>query len=219
MYGLINKALREMICQRFGEDKWQSVFAVSGVPEDSFLTMRSYDDDVTYRLVGAASEVLGAPAEDCLEMFGEWWVLETAAKSYGPLMDAAGNDLVEFLRNMNGLHDRITGTFINYVPPEFRVESMNDGRHRIHYISKREGLTPFVVGLLNGLATRFDSGDDHETRMGMGTPHYMAPEQILGNAVDRRSDIFAAGAVLWEAIVGRRLFQADNDVAMYRTAK
>ena len=51
----------------------------------------------------------------------------------------------------------ITGTFINYVPPEFRVESMNDGRHRIHYISKREGLTPFVVGLLNGLATRFDS--------------------------------------------------------------
>jgi guanylate cyclase soluble subunit beta len=157
MYGLINSSLQSMIREKFGEEQWNNVLKASGVPEDSFLSMRSYDDAITYDLVGAASEVLGAPAEACLEMFGEWWVLETAAKSYGPLMDAAGNDLVEFLRNMNGLHDRITGTFINYVPPEFRVESLEGGRHRIHYISKRQGLTPFVVGLLKGLAKRFDS--------------------------------------------------------------
>jgi guanylate cyclase soluble subunit beta len=157
MYGLINSSLQSMIREKFGEEQWNRVLVASGVPEDSFLSMRSYDDAVTYDLVAAASAVLGESAEACMEMFGEWWVLETAAKSYGPLMEASGRDLVQFLRNMNALHDRITGTFINYVPPEFRVESMNDGRHRIHYISKREGLTPFVVGLLHGLATRFDS--------------------------------------------------------------
>ena len=157
MYGLINSSLQSMIREKFGEEQWISVLSASGVPEDSFLSMRSYDDAVTYDLVGAASAVLGAPAESCLEMFGEWWVLETAARSYGPLMDAAGKDLVEFLGNMNSLHDRITGTFINYVPPEFRVESLDGDRHRVHYISKRQGLTPFVVGLLKGLARRFDS--------------------------------------------------------------
>ena len=157
MYGLINSSLQSMIREKFGEEQWISVLSASGVPEDSFLSMRSYDDAITYDLVGAASAVLGASAEACLEMFGEWWVLETAARSYGPLMDAAGKDLVEFLGNMNSLHDRITGTFINYVPPEFRVESLEGGRHRIHYISKRQGLTPFVVGLLKGLARRFDS--------------------------------------------------------------
>jgi len=157
VYGLINSSLQSMIREKFGEEQWNSILSASGVPEDSFLSMRSYDDAITYDLVGAASAVLGAPAEACLEMFGEWWVLETAAKSYGPLMDAAGHDLVEFLSNMNALHDRITGTFTNYVPPEFRVESLEGGRHRIHYISKRQGLTPFVVGLLKGLATRFDS--------------------------------------------------------------
>lgn len=155
MYGLINKALRDMICEQFGEARWQSVFEASGVPEDSFLTMRSYDDDVTYRLVGAASEVLEAPAEACLEMFGEYWVLETAAKSYASLMDASGSSLVEFLTNLNALHDRITGTFLNYVPPEFRVESAGGNEHRIHYISQRQGLTPFVVGLLSGLSQHF----------------------------------------------------------------
>ena len=157
MYGLINSALQGMIREKFGDDQWGKVLAASGVPEDSFLTMRSYDDAITYDLAGAASKVLGAPVAACLEMFGEYWVLETASKSYGALMDAAGGDLVEFLNNMNALHDRITGTFLDYVPPEFQVENLANGRHRIHYISKRQGLTPFVIGLLKGLAMRFES--------------------------------------------------------------
>jgi guanylate cyclase soluble subunit beta len=160
MYGLINSSLQSMIRDKFGDDQWQAVLKESGVPKDSFLTMRSYDDSITYDLAGAASTVLGAPVETCLEMFGEYWVLETATKAYGPLMDATGTDLVGFLENLNALHDRITGTFLNYVPPEFRVESLEDGRHRIHYISQREGLTPFVVGLLKGLATHFDEAID-----------------------------------------------------------
>lgn len=155
MYGLINNSLKSMIIEQFGEEQWQQVLSSSGVPEDSFLTMRSYDDQLTYALAGAASKVLGAPVDACLEMFGEYWVLETASKSYGMLLDAAGQDMLEFLGNMNALHDRITSTFLNYVPPEFFVEPKGD-HTLIHYVSKREGLTPFVVGLLKGLAKRFD---------------------------------------------------------------
>lgn len=156
MYGLINNSLKNMILDQFGKDQWQKVLTTSGVSEDSFLTMRSYDDSITYSLAGAASEVLGAPVETCLEMFGEYWVRETATKSYGMLMNAAGQDMIEFLGNMNALHDRITSTFLNYVPPEFFVETKAN-YHLIHYVSQREGLTPFVVGLLKGLAIRFNS--------------------------------------------------------------
>jgi eukaryotic-like serine/threonine-protein kinase len=39
-----------------------------------------------------------------------------------------------------------------------------------------------------------------------GKLSYMSPEQLNGLEVDRRSDIFAAGIVLWEALAGRRLF-------------
>ena len=43
---------------------------------------------------------------------------------------------------------------------------------------------------------------------------YMAPEQILSEPVDRRSDLYAAGVVLWEMLTGQRLFRGDNDGAL-----
>ena len=44
----------------------------------------------------------------------------------------------------------------------------------------------------------------------MGTPGYMAPEQVRGSAVDSRTDIFAFGAVLYEMISGQRAFRRDT---------
>jgi serine/threonine-protein kinase len=46
-----------------------------------------------------------------------------------------------------------------------------------------------------------------------GKAAYMAPEQVRGETVDRRADIFAAGIVVWELLTGRRLFEADSGAA------
>ncbi|HEX4456151.1 MAG TPA: serine/threonine-protein kinase [Kofleriaceae bacterium] len=43
-----------------------------------------------------------------------------------------------------------------------------------------------------------------------GKPAYMSPEQANGEALDGRSDLFAVGIMMWEMLVGRRLFTGDD---------
>ncbi|HXN32425.1 MAG TPA: serine/threonine-protein kinase, partial [Polyangiaceae bacterium] len=63
------------------------------------------------------------------------------------------------------------------------------------------------------------AGAVHETRAGViqGKMRYMAPEQAAGRSVDCRADLFAAGAMLWEAIVGRRPWEGQSDDAILQS--
>lgn len=45
---------------------------------------------------------------------------------------------------------------------------------------------------------------------------YMSPEQTSGEALDRRSDVFAVGIVMWELLTMRRLFRGDSELAILR---
>jgi eukaryotic-like serine/threonine-protein kinase len=47
-----------------------------------------------------------------------------------------------------------------------------------------------------------------------GKPSYLAPEQVMGEGLDRRTDVYASSVVLWQALTGRKLIDADNMAAM-----
>lgn len=155
MYGLVNKALEEMLVSERGEDAWERIKAEAGVDVEMFLTNEAYPDEVTYSLAGAASKVLGVGVPELLERFGMHWVLKTAPGGYGQLMDSGGKTLAEFLKNLPGFHTRVGLIFPHLAPPVFACSDVGPHGLRLHYRSHRAGLTPFVTGLLKGLGQRF----------------------------------------------------------------
>ncbi len=67
----------------------------------------------------------------------------------------------------------------------------------------RVKLTDFGIARLN------TSNLTHEGQL-LGTPNYMAPEQILGKELDHRADVFSLGVVFYEMLTRRKPFQGEN---------
>ncbi len=120
------------------------------------------------------------------------------------------------------------------LPPRVVIRVVLDalaGLHAAHELRGDDGqlldlvhrdLSPhnLMVGL-DGCTRVVDFGLAHAasrlTKTAVGTLKgklaYMAPEQLHQRPLDRRADLFALGAVLWEGLRGQRLFRAESDVA------
>lgn len=157
MYGIVNKAIEDLVKVNFGEEKWDAVKKRSGVQVDYFLSNEPYDDAITYQLAGAISEEMEMPVGKVLEAFGEWWVLKTGKEKYGGLMQAGGNNLKEFLVNLPLFHNRIMLMYPKLTPPEFQISNVEENSVHVHYFSKRVGLQEFVRGLLSGLGKMYET--------------------------------------------------------------
>jgi predicted hydrocarbon binding protein len=162
MYGLVNVAVHDLVVSKFGAPAWEQIKNKAGIMLEAFSSMEQYPDEVTFRLVGAASEVLGISTDEVMRAFGEHWVLYTGRGAYGQLFNMAGNSLRDFLFNLDALHTRVGQNFEHLEPPSFRFDTLNERTVRMHYHSSRKGLCPLVGGLITGLSSRFATYCDVE---------------------------------------------------------
>ncbi|HUO43761.1 MAG TPA: serine/threonine-protein kinase [Burkholderiales bacterium] len=63
---------------------------------------------------------------------------------------------------------------------------------------------------------RIESSQFTQAGTVLGTPAYMSPEQFMGQTVDRRSDIFSAGVVLYQFLTGERPFSGSATTIMHK---
>jgi hypothetical protein len=157
MYGIVNKAMRDLIVADYGADAWNAIRDHAGVDTDFFVSNEPYPDDLSYRLVAAASETLSMSTEEILIRFGEHWVMKTGVESYGPLLKSGGRTLPEFLRNLPDFHTRVRLIYPHLEPPEFACTDVTPTSMRLHYMTHRPGLTSFVTGLLRGLSALYET--------------------------------------------------------------
>ncbi|HLF83459.1 MAG TPA: protein kinase, partial [Blastocatellia bacterium] len=80
-------------------------------------------------------------------------------------------------------------------------------------ITRKGSNTDYVKVLDFGIAKALaDPGGDNLTKTGfvLGTPVYMSPEQLLGEELDARSDIYSLAIIVYEMLSGRLPFEGDN---------
>jgi eukaryotic-like serine/threonine-protein kinase len=112
------------------------------------------------------------------------------------------------------------GLFLSVLDGLHAAHTARDARGRpLHIIHRDVSPQNILVGY-EGLPKLVDFGIAKaamrvsETDAGVlkGKYAYMSPEQVRGEPLDARSDVFAAGIVLWEMLAGRRLYKADSVV-------
>jgi len=79
-------------------------------------------------------------------------------------------------------------------------------------LGKRADGTYFVKLVDFGIARTIGGGDQKVTRTGyaVGTPEYMSPEQLAGDLLDARSDLYSLALVAFVALTGKQAFPADS---------
>lgn len=53
MYGIVNKAIQDLVITKFGQEKWEDILDRSGIEEDFFISSEPYDDAITFKLAQA----------------------------------------------------------------------------------------------------------------------------------------------------------------------
>ena len=121
--------------------------------------------------------------------------LAQLVRDEGPLPPARISDLLgQALAALDEAHE--AGIIHrDFKPENIFIETLRSGREHVKVLD-------FGIAKLRG------ETDAALTSAGLvcGTPDYMSPEQIRGLELDARSDVYAAGVVLYEALTGRRLY-------------
>ena len=157
MYGLVNKAIKEMMIQEYGDEGWQAICDEVNLENDQFINLQPYPDELTYKMVGAAASYANQPVPEILNAFGRHWIKYTGQNGYGDMLSLGGQDLYTFLSNLDRMHAGMSHTYPELRPPSFSCEPVSPSQLRLYYRSERQGLANFVTGLLEGLGEHLNT--------------------------------------------------------------
>lgn len=155
MYGMIHRALRQMVNEQLGEEAWQALEKKLNIGPTELLTAMAYDDALTFSIVAEAGNRLNLPVDECLFAFGSYWIRYADQGSLSSIMNFTGATLPSFIANLDRLHLAVGAAMPGTRLPSFATLESTDGHILVEYRSERTGMGEFVRGLFHGLMEKF----------------------------------------------------------------
>ena len=148
MYGLLLDSIQKFIREKYGEHYWVAVRRRAKLSNHWFVTHEVYSDSVMTDLIDSAAAVLGEDRDNVMKMFGEFFVKNIGRYGYARLLRVLGRDMRDFLNGLDNLHEYLRFSYTKMRPPVFSCEKETPRGMLLHYLTKREGYLPYVVGQL-----------------------------------------------------------------------
>lgn len=155
MHGMIHQAARAMALDRLGEAEWDALTCATGLSGKNFIGVDYYSDAETFALVKVIARRLDLPLNQAFFEFGRHWIEFVAVSAFARALRMAGDDLQSFLSNLDRMHASIKSNIPRASIPSFQVITASPEAIELCYRSEREGLAPFVHGILWAVARRF----------------------------------------------------------------
>ncbi len=184
------------------------------------------DAHVSQMFVAEARVIAGLHHPNVVEVLAYG---EDAAGSYIALQYIPGVPLSDLMRAAAGARQLVpVGVALHiaariadglHAAHELR-DARGEPRHLVHRdVSPQNiliGVEGDVVLVDFGVAKVRDAVAHTRTGILKGKPAYMSPEQVQGHAIDRRTDVFALGIVLWETLTLHRLYRGESEIDSLR---
>ncbi|XP_064636664.1 guanylate cyclase soluble subunit beta-1-like isoform X2 [Lineus longissimus] len=159
-HGFVKHALERMIVRKYGEETWEEIKNISNARfESDFLLGLFNDEQLTYDVVEAAAQVVGTQKAKIWELFGEMFFEFCEDSGYDKILQVLGGTLMEFLENLDALHDHLSTIYPGMRAPSFRCMEKENGAILLYYYSERPGLEHVVVGLVKSVARELHGKD------------------------------------------------------------
>lgn len=154
MHGILYKALKDLVVDRYGRDVWSDVRSEAGVGSKLYLPVNTYEDEELFELVEATAAVLDRDTTALLEPFGEN-IAAQLLDTYGNLVDAdwTAIDLVEHTEEH--IHTVLRAHNPELTPPELECRREGTDRVTVRYHSERK-LCRVAIGIVHGVAAHYE---------------------------------------------------------------
>jgi serine/threonine-protein kinase len=121
-----------------------------------------------------------------------------------------GQTLEEMIKKKVKFNFRLISKVIMQICSAMEYAHDHDIIHRDIKPANIMVLPDYTVKVMDFGIARIDSNSMTKTGIAMGTPNYISPEQLKGQDVDKRADIFSLGVVIYEMLLSKRPFKGEN---------
>jgi CHASE2 domain-containing sensor protein len=122
----------------------------------------------------------------------------------------SGYTLESFIKKKRELNYRIVAKIIMQVCAALNYAHQKGIVHRDIKPANIMLLEDFAVKVMDFGIARLATSSMTKSNVALGTPHYISPEQLEGKPVDKRSDVFSLGVVIYEFLTGDRPFKGES---------